>query len=166
VLEMDSDTVVLADGSVVSAMLARTLVLDCPREVSGNETIRSDNPTKLPEARRAIQAGKLPRQAGMILVRHEQQYELTLQAETLAVSGAKLPTIEERDDRLRLEERVGQVRHLIESVDLLFDAFLKRRLSADWPQELERMQRWLMREERGTVSTNDPRTPSASAPAA
>ena len=71
VLETDSDAVSLADGSVVSVMLARTLVLDCPREVSGNETIRSDNPTKLPEARRAIQAGKLPRQAGMILVRHD-----------------------------------------------------------------------------------------------
>ena len=96
VLETDSDAVLLADGSVVSVMLARTLVLDCPREVSGNETIRSDNPTKLPEARRAIQAGKLPRQAGMILVRHEQQYELTLQAETLAVSGAKLPTCSKR----------------------------------------------------------------------
>ena len=134
VLETDSDAVLLADGSVVSVMLARTLVLDCPREVSGNETIRSDNPTKLPEARRAIQAGKLPRQAGMILVRHDQQYELTLQAETLAVSGAKLPTVEERDDRLRKEERIGQVRHLIETVDLLFDAFLKRRLSADWPR--------------------------------
>ncbi len=50
-------------------MLARTLLLDCLRSLSGNETIRSESPVKLPEARRAIQAGKVPRQAGMILVR-------------------------------------------------------------------------------------------------
>src|SRR4029077_18580595 len=121
VLEAESDAVVLADGSVVSVMLARTLVLDCPREVSGNETIRSDNPTKLPEARRAIQAGKLPRQAGMILVRHDQQYELTLQAETLAIGGAKLPKVEDGEERVRLEDRVGQIRHFIETIDLLYD---------------------------------------------
>lgn len=152
VLETHGDIVRLADDSTVSLMFARTLVLDCPREVSGNETIRSDAPTKLPEARRAIQAGKLPRQAGMILVRHEQQYELTLQSEMLAVSGAKLPVIDEKDDRLRREERIGQIRHMIETVDLLFDAFLKRRLTTDWPRELERMQQWLLREERGRLA--------------
>src|ERR1700694_394993 len=121
-------------------MLARTLVLECPRGQSGSETIRSEAPTKLPEARRAIQAGKLPRQAGMILVRHDQQYEFTLQAETLAVSGAKLPADEEGEERVRLEERVGQLRHLIETVDLLYGTFLKRRLGTDWPKELVRMQ--------------------------
>lgn len=146
------DTIPLGDGSTVSVMLARTLVLDCPRGQNGNETIRSDAPTRLPEARRAIQAGKLPRQAGLFLVRHDQQYELTLQAETLTVSGAKLPPSEERDDRLRQEERVGQLRHLLETIDLLVDAFLKRRLSSEWAKELERMQRWLQREERGRLA--------------
>jgi hypothetical protein len=56
----------------------------------------NEGPTRLPEAFRALQAGKLPRKAGLILVRHDQQYELTLQAETLAVSlccavGRKFP---------------------------------------------------------------------------
>jgi hypothetical protein len=148
VLETEGDALTLRDGSQVTAMFSRTLALDCPRAISGNETIRSDSPIKLPEARRAIQAGKLPRQAGMILVRHDQQYELTLQAETLAVSGAKLPQIEEGEARVKLEERVGQLRHLIETVDLLYDAFLKRRLAVDWSIGLERMQRWLQGEAR------------------
>jgi hypothetical protein len=77
---------------------------------------------------------------------------LTLQAEMLAVSGAKVPVIDEKDDRLRREERVGQIRHMIETLDLLFDAFLKRRLTADWPKELERIQQWLQREERGRLA--------------
>jgi hypothetical protein len=151
-LDSEGDTLPLGDDSQLAVMLARTLVLDCPHAQSGNETIRSASPIQLPEARRAIQAGKLPRQAGMILVRHEQQYELTLQAESLTVSGAKLPANEEREERARLEERVGQLRHLLETLDLLYDAFLARRLSGEWKPELERMQKWLQRDEKGRLA--------------
>jgi hypothetical protein len=145
VLECEGDSLSLGDGSEVAVMMAKTLLLECPRGVSGSETIRSAGPTKLPEARRAVQAGKLPRQAGLILVRHSAQYELTLQAETLAVSAAKLPPAVEKD-RAALEERIGRIRHLGETVDLLYDAFAKRRLGAGWAAELGRVQRWLQRE--------------------
>jgi hypothetical protein len=148
VLGAEGDTLRLADGSEVAVMLARTLGLECPRAISGSETIRSAGPTQLPEARRAIQAGKLPRQAGLILVRHDHQYELTLQAETLAVSGAKLPATEEKEERAAREERASQLRHLIDTLDLLYGAFLNRRLGAEWSREVERMQRWLQPEER------------------
>jgi hypothetical protein len=151
-LETEGDVVRLPDDSDVTVMLARTLLLECPRGQSGSETIRSEAPTKLPEARRAIQAGKLPRQAGLILVRHDQQYELTLQAETLAVGGAKLPPVEDGEPRVKLEDRAGQLRHLIETVELLYGAFLLRRLGADWAKELERMQRWLQRDERAFLA--------------
>ena len=153
-LETEGDLVRLADDSDVTVMLARTLALECPKGQSGSETIRSEAPTKLPEARRAVQAGKLPRQAGVILVRHDQQYELTLQAETLAVGGAKLPPVEDGEPRVTLEDRVGQLRHLIETIDLLYGAFLGRRLGADWPRELERVQRWLQRDERGRLAAS------------
>jgi hypothetical protein len=152
VLETETDTLTLGDNSQVTVMLSRMLVLDCPRAVSGNEIIRSDCPSKLPEARRAIKAGKLPRQAGMILVRHDQQYDLTLQSETLAVSGAKLPKGENGEDRARREERVEQLRHLLEILDLLYGAFLQRRLAGAWPGELERMERWLQGEERSRLA--------------
>lgn len=152
VLETEGDVVTLGDDSAVTVMLSRTLALECPRGQSGSETIRSEAPTKLPEARRAIQAGKLPRQAGLTLVRHDQQYELTLQAETLAISGAKLPKVEDGDERIQLEERSGQLRHLIETLDLLYDAFLEWRFGANWPKGLGRVQKWLQQEERGRLA--------------
>src|SRR5262249_6300202 len=151
-LDADSDTVKLADGSEVTAMLSRTLVLECPRGQTGKESINSEAPARLPEARRAIQAGKLPRKAGLTLVRQDQQYDLTLQAETLAVSGGRPPPPEEADERPRLEERVTQLRHLIETVDLLYDAFCRVRLGDAWPKELARLQQWLQRDDRGRVS--------------
>jgi hypothetical protein len=35
----------------------------------------------------------------------------------------------------------------VETVDLLYDAFLKRRLGKGWAEELTRMRRWLQRGE-------------------
>ena len=151
-LDAEHDTLKLVDGSQVSMMLTRTLVLECPRGQTGKETITSDGPTQLPEARKAIQAGKLPRRMGMILVRHDQQYELTLQGETLAISGAKLPPPESEDERARLEERVTQLRHLLETLDLLYDTFMQGRATDAWTKELGRMQKWLQREDRTRFS--------------
>jgi hypothetical protein len=140
VLDDESDRIALTDGSEVKAMSARNLVLECPRGQTGRDRIHSDGPGRLPEARRAIQAGKLPRQAGLTLVRHDRQYEPTLHAETLAVTGARLPNPEDEEERARLNERVDLLRHLIETLDLLYDTFgraRRRRLEQDPRQDPE-----------------------------
>lgn len=151
-LDHETDTIALSDGSEVVGMLARTLTLECPRGQTGRETITSEGPSKLPEAKRAVQAGKLPRKCGLTLVRHDLTYELALHAETLAVASAKLPPPAEEEDRARLEERVTRIRHLIESLDLLYDAFGQRRFSETWSKELGKMRKWLARGEPATVS--------------
>lgn len=147
--EGDSDTVKLADDSEVTYMIARSLTLECPRGQTGHETISHEGPTRLPEAKRAIQSGKLPRKVGLTLVRRDEQYELALHAETLAVGAAKLPAPPEDvgDARARLDHRVGQIRDLVETLDLLYDAFGQKRFGKDWPDTLARMQKWLAREE-------------------
>jgi hypothetical protein len=147
--DVQSDTIKLADKSEVTLMLARTLNLECPRGVTGHETISHEGPTRLPEARRAIQSGKLPRKVGLTMVRHSEQYELTLHAETLGVGGAKLPPPDEQSDaRGKLDDRANQLRALIETLDLLYDAFGQKRFGKEWEQELLGMQKWLKREER------------------
>lgn len=144
----ESATLKLLDGSEATVFLARTLTLECPRGMTGHETITYEGPTRLPEAMRAIQGGKLPRKCGLTVVRHDVQYEFALHAETLGVGGAKIPAPEEEDDRARLEARAQQLRDMIETLDLLYDAFGRVRFSAEWPKQLAKMQRWLSREER------------------
>lgn len=148
-LDSETDTIELMDKSTVTVMVARSLVLECPRGQTGRETIQSDGPTRLPEAHRAIQAGKLPRKAGLILSRHDQQYELTLNAESLGVSSAKLPAPEGETDQARREERVTQLRHFLETLDLLYDAFGQHRFSSGWSKQLGKIQGWLAEGGRG-----------------
>lgn len=142
-LEEESESIKLADDSVATCMLQRTLSLECPLNETGKETIASESPTRLPEARLALLGGKLPRKLGMTVVRHDEQYELSIQAETLAVSGAVLPKLDGEPGRGRLEDRVDQLRHLTETLDLLFDVFCRRRLSSAWQEDLPRIRRWL-----------------------
>ena len=142
-LQADSDTIGLSDGSEVTVMLAKTLTLDCPRGETGRDCMTDLGPTKLPEAFRALQSGKLPRKVGMILVRHDSQYELTLQAESLAVSGALLPKIEgATGDDLKVA-RIDAVRHLVETLDLLYEAYGRQRTGPGWSGELGRIRQWL-----------------------
>src|SRR5262249_34182935 len=58
VLQNDGELVRLSDGSDVTVMLAKTLTLDCPRGETGRDQLTDDAPTRLPEAFRALQAGK------------------------------------------------------------------------------------------------------------
>ncbi len=144
-LQNEGDSISLADGSDVTVMLAKTLTLDCPLGQTGRDHLTDESPTRLPEALRALQAGKLPRKAGMVLVRHGAQYELTLQAETLSVSGLSLPKPDEGglspyESRLA---RLESLRHLTGTLDRLFEAFLSRRIASGWNEEVTRIRRWL-----------------------
>jgi hypothetical protein len=142
-LQTDGDSIVLPDRSEITVMLAKTLTLDCPRGETGRDSLTNEGPTRLPEAFRALQSGKLPRKAGMIIVRHGAQFDLTLQAETMAVSGLALPKVEGSVGRDLQLARIEHLRHLVESLDLLYDAYGRRRIGPDWTGELGRIRRWL-----------------------
>ena len=142
-LQVDGDTLTLPDGSEATVMLAKTLTLDCPRGETGRDSLTDEGPSRMPEAFRALQAGKLPRKSGLIVVRHGMQYELTLQAETFAVSGAALPKAEGASGREAQVARVDGLRHLVETLDLLYDAYGRRRTGPDWDGDLGRIRDWL-----------------------
>jgi hypothetical protein len=144
-LETQSDEIKLADNSEVVGMLNRTLTLECPRGESGKETITSEAPVRLPEAMHAIRSGKLPRKTGLLLVRHGVQHEFVLQAETLGVSGAKIQLAESGNsaDTGEDADRIEGLRHLAETIDLVYGTFCKVRLGKKWGDELEQIRRWI-----------------------
>lgn len=141
--ETVSDTLALPDQSEATGMFARTLSLQCPRDESGKETISAEGPTGLPESMQAIRSGKLPRKAGMTVVRHGQQYDLTIQPERFMVSGAKIHVDDTSEGHGVLEDRIESVRSLHETVDLMFRAFCEQRIGKNWHGELEQIGRWL-----------------------
>ncbi|HWB14347.1 MAG TPA: hypothetical protein VG826_34295 [Pirellulales bacterium] len=146
-LEAESDTISLADGSEVVGMLNRTLSLECPEALSGKETITAESPVRLPEAMHAIGAGKLPRKSGLVLARQDHQHDLVIQAETFSVSGAKsqLSSGDDAEKPGGREERMDALRHLVETLDLLFAAFCQRRFGKPWKRDVEEIRRWLQK---------------------
>ena len=142
-LQHRGDVIALADGSECAAMISKTLTLDCPRGETGRDSLSNEGPTRLPEALRALQSGKLPRKAGLLLERQGSTYDLTIQAETLAVSGASLPKEDGVSRSEAVEGRVDALRHLTETLDLLFGAYVRRRLDATWNGELGALRDWL-----------------------
>ncbi|MES2793963.1 MAG: hypothetical protein V4719_30395 [Planctomycetota bacterium] len=144
-LETQSDTISLADGTEVTAMMVKTLRLECARGESGKDTITHESPVKLPEAHQAVLSGKLPRKAGIILSRCGEQYDFVLQAETISLNGAKIEN-EESGGRPPLENRIQSIRHFSETIALLYGAFFERRLGKSWSRELEQIRNWLQAE--------------------
>ena len=141
-LETETDTFALSDESEVTAMLTKTLTLECPLGEYGKETITSDSPIQLPEAIQAIRNGKLPRKTGMTLVRFAQQFDLVLAAETFAMSGVKIHLDEDADPH-DLDARIQSIRDLCEAVDLLFTSFIELRVVDNWKKTQNKMTKWL-----------------------
>ena len=142
--ETQSNVMKLADDSEVSGMFARTLSLDCPEGEHGKESISSESPVALPEAVLAIKMGKLPRKAGLTLVRNDLKFDLALQSELFSVGSARISPSDESSslDRTR-EDRISHVRELSDTLDYLFQAFCEIRLNQSWQSETEKIQQWL-----------------------
>jgi hypothetical protein len=123
----------------------RSLELSCAYGQTGHDLIRSVGPSRSPEARDALRVGKVPRKAGMLIEGMGQQFNLNLAAESLSVTAARLPAIEEADTpRKAFEERIGQLRDLGQTIDGLYEAFLKVRASSAWESQCSSIRKWIL----------------------
>ncbi len=139
--ETKSDTITMPDDSDAVVMFAKTIALDCPKGETGKEVISAESPVQLPEAMEAIRGGKLPRKAGMTVISDGRQFDLVLQAESFGISGAKIHL--EEGEEFEDEDRIDAIRLLSDTTDQLFYTFLQKRVSDDWAQEMNEMNRWL-----------------------
>ena len=152
--EGDSKTSAIAtEKGDVTLFIDKTLDLDCAYGQTGKDTLRADGPTRMPEARDALRSGKLPRKAGLVLDANRVQFVLTLAGESMAVSGLKLPDVEEADSpRVVFEERVASLRDLCATLDAMFGAFLKLRVSSGWESQTAMLRRWIMKSEKAAAA--------------
>jgi hypothetical protein len=127
----------------VTFMFDKAMDLACAYELTGSDTIRFDDPSRAPEARVALQIGKLPLKAGIRLMRHGEMYALSIRADQMNISSLRLPVIEDADPRTIFLERVEQIRHATQSLDDLFAVFLRKRLSSDWSNHLNATRGWI-----------------------
>jgi hypothetical protein len=126
----------------VACSIVRAMQLRCDFNLSGSVAVRGDGPAGMAEARQALRTGKQPTKLGMLLAAPSGEWSFTLDGAKLDVSGAALPATEERELAARLEARGESIADLAETIDQLFEAFLRLRLSADWPAKLREMRYW------------------------
>ncbi len=138
--------VVDADGEEVAIVPERVLDLDCAWGVTGALSLRSDAPTRMSEATRALQAGKMPRRMGFTISAGGEQWRFTLRGETLAVAGLALPRAEEppKSQREAVEQRVASVLRFDVTLLALYRAFLKQRLSKEWESSKRGIADWIV----------------------
>jgi hypothetical protein len=140
-----SGTIRTESAEDVTVYVDRVLDLDCAYGQSGRDLLRGDAPSRTPEARDALRSGKLPRKAGLVVDAFRQQYTLTLNAESLSLSGVTLPDVEEADTpRVLFEERIALLRDLGKAMDALFETFLRIRASSSWEGYVSGVRKWII----------------------
>ncbi len=139
--EADEGTFTLR-GENVFVTFSGTMRLDCDFKSTGTDTIRCDAPARSPEAKAALEIGKQPVKAGIILGGRGGEFPLVFDGPRFNVSSLRLPDSEAVDRRAKLEERFTQITEVAGLLDSLFGLYLGQRASADWTTELDQMKAW------------------------
>jgi hypothetical protein len=126
----------------VSMWLEAQITLVLEKEES---RLKGAIPASSPEAKEALRQGKLPKEAKMRLIRGDREYTWTLKADTLGLSGLKLPTQLKKDDEKHeiFYERMMLVNDLDATLAALYADFIQLRLADVWDDDVvPLMQSW------------------------
>lgn len=144
-METNAGGVDVGRGGAASILIDKMLDLDCVFGVSGRDTLKGDGPAQMPEARHALRTGKVPRKMSLVLDAAG-VFALTLSGESMAVSGLRLPDIEDAESpRVLFEERINLLRDFGDALDGLFDVFLAVRAGGKWTATTSQMRQWIAR---------------------
>ncbi len=145
----------------VAVVAERLLDLECSWGVGGAISLRGDAPTRMPEATRALQSGKVPRKMGFAIAAEGRSWHFALQGDRLAVSLLALERPEEPPkSRRELEEsRVESTLSFDRTLGSVYRSFVSRRVAAGWPAERSDISRWIT--QRATTRVIVPHVPLA-----
>jgi hypothetical protein len=114
-------------------------------------TLTGAAPSGSPESREALRQGKLPTQARVVIERDDQTFTLVLDADSLAMSGVKIPAVVKGEGEDPFYERIGLIEELEGAIESLYRDFLRLRLEAGWSREVIPAIRLWMRDESGAA---------------
>lgn len=108
-------------------------------------TIRGMDPFGSAEAGEALVTGKLPRKVGLRIVFEQSEWVVTLDSNTLALSGVKLPALSSQGSEELFFERVRSLEQIHELVHALYAHFLGVRLAPTWDSDVApALKRWVI----------------------
>jgi hypothetical protein len=108
-------------------------------------TIRGADPFSSAEAGEALATGKLPRKVGLRLEFEQNEWVVTLDSNTLALSGVKLPAIASQGEEATFYERMQRLEEVHAHVQALYAHFLGVRLAPSWASDMApALQRWVV----------------------
>lgn len=93
--------------------------------------------------RRALTEGLLVHVARLRIQHGEKVYEATVDAEHLAVRGAKIPKVLSEEDDDKVTERLYLAERLSRIVDALFRRFMDVRVTKAWTGEVKELRAWM-----------------------
>lgn len=98
--------------------------------------IRGKNPCWTPEARRALQNGKLPSRTQLRIVYDQAEWVASFDAASMNVSAVRLPAIAVEGEEEQFYERMRLLEQLHDLLGALYAHFLRVRFHENWERHL------------------------------
>ena len=117
-----------------------TLVADMEKAES---KLKAGAPSATPEAKEALRQGKLPTKAKMRISRGPQSWSFVFDADSLSVSGVKVPAQITEDTDEKFYERMQLVEELEAMLGGLYERFVELRTSQGWESEAAAIREWV-----------------------
>ena len=130
------------DGTSVFVHVDEYMELRGERAAARRTVLRSGMPAASAEGKVALRHGKVVTAARLLFARGEEETALTLKAEDLDVSAARLPAPEGESSEERLAASLASVRRMYEDLDLCYSTFLEERTSERWEKSATAIRSW------------------------
>lgn len=134
----------LDEGQRCEVETLETIALDAQFGDTKTVALKGEAPGGSPEAASALLEGKKMRRGRFRLNHDAVEWILSLDGETMNISGLKLPKTGRLPFEESIELRVTSMLEFEALLERLFTGFVEMRLDEDaWPQELEKIQAWV-----------------------
>ncbi|MFA5625204.1 MAG: hypothetical protein WC966_09155 [Bradymonadales bacterium] len=133
----------LSDGTSLSLLFDNQLILESPLAEAERAQLTGANPSVSEEAREALRQGKTVKAAKIALSCREREWKFMLNAQSLAISGLKIPALMTKANDEKLYERQALIEEVTALLRGLFDLFLNERLDEQrWKEVATKINEW------------------------